>query len=413
MSRPLEGIRVIEMGLAVAGPLAGQILGDMGADVIKVEAPFSRPIRPSEFVHAETGDTPDPWNRVSKFNELNRSKRSLTLDLSHAKGKEILLSLVEVSDIVLENFSSRVLGNLGLGYEALKARNPGIILVSMPGFGKDGPYASRVAYGPGIDAMSGLAHMSGYVGGGPLKPGNHYCDQNAGVFAALGAMAALRHRRLTGEGQQVELAMFEGGIQTIGEALVAASVGVPVQARQGNRNESMAPHGVFKCEGENNWVAIAVRDDDEWLRLCGVGEFAALAADERLRTVEGRLLNQDHIEAAISAWCASQRPKDVEARLQAVQVSAGAVLRPSQMLSDPHLKHRGSHPFVDHQSVGKSPVPAVAWHFGLGPSPPTKPAPLFGGDNAEILAGLLGYSGQAIEALRESATIVDSPTSGA
>ena len=412
MSRPLDGIRVIEIGLAVAGPLAGQILGDMGADVIKVEAPFGRPRRPSEFVHSETGDTPDPWNRVSKFNELNRSKRSLALDLSHAKGKEILLSLVEVSDIVLENFSSRVMGNLGLSYESLKARNPRIILVSMPGFGTDGPYVSRVVYGPGIDAMSGLAHMSGYVGGGPLKPGNHYCDQNAGVFAALGAMAALRHRRRTGEGQQVELAMFEGGIQTIGEALVAASVGVSVQARQGNRHEAMAPHGVFKCEGENNWVAIAVRDDDEWLRLCTVLEIAALAADNSLQTLQGRLANQDRIEAELSAWCAPQTPKDVEARLQAAQVSAGAVLRPSQMLSDPHLTHRGSHPYVHHESMGKSPVPAVAWHFGTEPAPPTNPAPLFGGDNAEILGSLLGYSAGVIESLRQSRTIVDSPTSG-
>jgi crotonobetainyl-CoA:carnitine CoA-transferase CaiB-like acyl-CoA transferase len=410
--RPLEGIRVLELGLAVAGPLAGHVLGDMGADVIKVEAPFSRPKKPSEFVPAELGETPDPWNRMSKFNELNRSKRSLVLDLSHADGKAVFLSLVEKSHIVLENYSSRVMGQLGLGYEVLRERNPGIILVSMPGFGKDGPYANRVCYGPGIDAMSGVAYLGGYMGGGPMKPGAHYCDQNAGVLAAFGAMAAIRHQRRTGEGQHVELAMLEGGLQSVGEALISASVGSIVPSRLGNRSLTMAPHGVFKCEGEDSWVAIAVRNDGEWARLMDILEVPELANDASLATAEGRLADQDRIEQVLSSWCAPQTAVRVEARLQRAGIAAGAVLHPSQVLTDAHLVHRGAHPYVDHPSMGASPVPAVSWHFGMDPAPPIVPAPRFGGDNDEVLGGLLGLTQEAIDKLREGRTVVDEPFRG-
>lgn len=410
--RPLEGIRVLELGLAVAGPLAGHVLGDMGADVIKVEAPFARPNSPSEFVPAAFGETPEPWNRMPKFNELNRSKRGITLDLSHEAGKAVFLSLVAVSDIVLENYSSRVMPQLGLGYPVLKQHNPGIILVSMPGFGRDGPYANRVCFGPGIDAMSGVAYLGGYIGGGPLKPGNHYCDQNAGVLAALGAMAALRHRRRTGDGQHVEAAMLDGGLQSVGEALVAASAGTVVAGRQGNRSATMAPHGVFKCHGHDSWVAIAVRADDEWQRLVQVIERPDLADDPSLATVDGRLADQERLEAVLVQWCEGQTAKRVETRLQRAGIAAGEVLHPSQLLTDPHLVHRGAHPNVEHESLGPSPVPAVAWHFVGEPAPPVEPAPRFGANNDEVLATLAGLSVDDIACLRAARTVVDEPYRG-
>lgn len=410
--RPLEGIRVLELGLAVAGPLAGHVLGDMGADVIKVEAPFARPRAPSEFVHTATGETPEPWNRMPKFNELNRSKRSITLNLTREEGKQAFLALVAVSDIVLENYSSRVMTQLGLGYEVLKQHNPGIILVSMPGFGKDGPYANRVCFGPGIDAMSGLAHLGGYIGGGPMKPGNHYCDQNAGVLAALGAMAALRHRRRTGEGQHVEAAMLDGALQTVGEALIASSVGVKVEARQGNRSATMAPHGVFKCHGEDRWVAIAARSDEEWQRLARVIERPDLAEDPALATLEGRLAQQERLEDALARWCEGQTALRVATRLQRAGIAAGEVLHPGQLLTDPHLVHRGAHPYVEHECLGASPVPAVSWHFRKEPSPPEKAAPRFGADNDEVLSTLAKLSPEAIARLRESKTVVDEPFRG-
>jgi benzylsuccinate CoA-transferase BbsF subunit len=304
------------------------------------------------------------------------------------------------------------MSQLGLGYDVLKRHNPGIILVSMPGFGKDGPYASRVCFGPGIDAMSGLAHLGGYLGGGPMKPGAHYCDQSAGTLAALGAMAALRHRRRTGEGQQIELAMFEGGLQSVGEALIAASLGAEVAARQGNRSQTMAPHGVFKCKGHDNWVAIAVRSDQEWRRLTQLLERPDLAEDCSLATLDGRLADQERLEAILSQWCAGQTAKRVETRLQHAGIAAGAVLRPSQLLTDHHLVRRGAHPYVDHPCLGPSPVPAVAWHFARQPSPPIKPPPRFGADNDDVLTTLAGQSADDIARLRESRTVVDEPFRG-
>ncbi len=413
MDKPLHGVRVIELGLAVAGPLAGQVLGDMGADVIKVEAPFARGRKPSEYVHPQSGEpAEDPWNRVPKFNELNRSKRSLILDLAKPDGREAILKLVERADVVLENYSSRVLGNLGIDYDVLSTRNPAIILVSMPGFGRTGPYASRVSYGPGIDAMSGLAHLSGYRDSGPIKPGNHYCDQNAGMMAALATMAALRHRRRTGQGQQVEVAMLDGGIQSVGETLVAASLGVHVSPRQGSRSDWMAPHGVFRCTGDDRWVAIAVTDDAAWLRLCEAIGRADLAAEESLHSVDGRLACQDRLEGALTEWCATRDNYEVQHLLQACGVSAGAVITPSEILTDPHLVARGSHPFVQHPSTGPSPVPAVAWHFQEHPVPPEIPAPKFGADNDAVLHDLLGLSTDEIARLRAQEIVMDSPKKG-
>jgi crotonobetainyl-CoA:carnitine CoA-transferase CaiB-like acyl-CoA transferase len=412
LRRPLDGVRVLELGLAVAGPVSGQILGDMGADVIKVEAPFARSRRPSEFVEAAEGPAPDPWNRIPKFNELNRSKRGIALDLASSAGRDVFLRLVELSDIVLENFSSRVLGNLDLDYAVLREHNPAIILVSMPGFGKDGPYANRVSYGPGIDAMSGLADLSGYLGGGPIKPGNHYCDQNAGVLGALAAMSALRHRRRTGQGQQVELAMLEGGIQTVGEALLAASAGVPVDGRLGNRSDHMAPHGVFRCEGDDAWVAIAVVDDEQWQSLCRLLGRSDLAVDATLRTTVGRMAHQESIEPVLAEWCAGRSPRQAEHLLQQAGVSAAAVLKPSELLTDPHLRELQSHVYLQHPSLGRSPVPSVAWRLVDQPSPPQMPAPCFAADNDEVLGELLGMDRGAIAGLRSINAVVDAPTKG-
>lgn len=412
MTRPLEGVRVLELGLAVAGPVAGQLLGDMGADVIKVEAPFARSRRPSEYVPIPEGAPARPWDRIPKFNELNRSKRGISLDLSKPAGRDIFLRLAELADIVIENFSSRVLHNLRIGYDVLSERNPGIILVSMPGFGKDGPYVNRVSYGPGIDAMSGLAGLSGYLGGGPMKPGNHYCDQNAGVFAALAAMSALRHRRRTGRGQYVEMAMLEGGIQTVGDALVAASAGVTVAARQGNRSLDMAPQGVFRCLGDDRWVAITVATDAAWRALCEVIGRPDLAADPTLQTVEGRLAEQDRLETILAEWCATRAAEDVEQMLQRAGVAAGVVLKPSELLADPHLQALGAHAYVEHPSLGRSPVPAAAWRLVHDPSPPTIPAPCFGADNDAVLGDLLGCPEETLAQLRAEAVLADEPTTG-
>ncbi|MGH2588799.1 MAG: CaiB/BaiF CoA transferase family protein, partial [Dehalococcoidia bacterium] len=244
---PLTGVRVIDFTNAVAGPVCAQVLGDLGAEVIKVESPTARSPR-AHGTPLLSADLPDhPWNRLTSFNELNRSKLGVAFDAGAPAGREAFLRLATVSDVIVENFAPRVVGNLGIDYERIRAVRPDIVYCSMPAFGKSGPYRDRISYGPGIDAMSGLSHLTGYEGGPPMKPGNYYCDYNAALLAAFGILAALEHRDRTGEGQYVEAAMIEGELQLLGEALLDAQMNGRHGERIGNRDSSIAPHGVYPC----------------------------------------------------------------------------------------------------------------------------------------------------------------------
>ena len=263
-SRPLAGIRVLDMTVAVAGPVATLLLGALGAEVVRIETPWGRPRNPTSAIAAPADGPEEPWNREPRLNELANSKRSVALNLATAAGREVFLNLVDVSDVVVENYSPRVMGNFELGWEVLHARNPRLIHVRMPAFGMSGPWRDRISYGPGIDAMSGLSWLTGYRDGPPLKPGNFYCDQNAGLHAAAATIAALRARDRDGVGQTVELAMLEGELQLVGDALVAAQLTGREPARIGNEHTSWAPHGVYRARSSEDdpdaWIAVACRE---------------------------------------------------------------------------------------------------------------------------------------------------------
>lgn len=410
MVRPLEGIRVLEMTIAVAGPVAGHTLADLGAEVLKIEPPFGRSRKPSEYLVTEPDER--PWDKVPKFNELNRGKKSVVLDLSRPDGRQVFLSLVAESDVVLINFSSRVLQNLDVEYETLRAVKEDIILVAITGFGTSGPYQNRTSYGPGIDAMSGLAFMTGYPEGSAMKAGNHYFDQHAGMIAALGTIAALRHRQETGQGQHVDVSMVQAGIQTTGEALLADSLGAKIPPRQGNADANAAPHNVYRCQGDDQWVAIAVRTDEEWQGLCDAIGQPALATDPRFRDLPGRLAHRNDLDALVSAWTAEQEKYAVQHALQAAGVPAGAVVKPAGMLTDEHLVARQSNPLVLDPDMGPAPFPAVAWHYHRMTERPTAPAPRFGEHTVEALTGLAGLTDDDIEQLRASKVTSVEPLRG-
>jgi crotonobetainyl-CoA:carnitine CoA-transferase CaiB-like acyl-CoA transferase len=409
MQRPLSDIRVLELTTAVAGPVAGHALADLGADVLKIEAPFSRPRAPSEFVRAGAEPAARPWDKVPKFNELNRGKRSVVLDVAQPAGREVFLKLAAHGDVVLANFAARVLDRLGIGYDVLREVNPRLIVATITGFGTSGPYRERVTYGPGIDAMSGLASLTGYPGGAPMKAGNHYFDQHAGMSLALAIVAALRQRRLTGRGQRIDLSMLEAGVPVIGEALTAASVGSPVAARAGNTVRYAEPHGVFRCRGDDAWVAIAVLTDAQWRAVGEVLGDAAWAA--RLAGIEARRVHRDEIHARLAAWAATRTPREAEAALQRLQVPAGAVLKPAEVLADPHLRARGANALVDDPDLGASPVPTLAFRAGF-PTLPAAPAPRFGADTAAVLRELAGVDADAYAALQAARVVADVPGRG-
>ncbi|MDZ7728141.1 MAG: CoA transferase [Dehalococcoidia bacterium] len=399
--RPLEGYRVLDFTNAVAGPIASFILADLGADVIKVEGPTGRPRKaPGTAPLAEGGDDL-PWNRIMNYNELNHGKRGVSLDVATPEGRDLFLRLAKHADVVVQNFSPRVMDNLGINYARLSEVNPGIVLVSMPAFGLDGPYRDRIAYGPGIDAMSGLAHLTGYADGPPMKPGNFFCDQQSGVLAALSAQAALWHREQTGEGQHVELAMIEGEFQVLADAYIDYEWNGRERMRCGNDHSAYAPHDTYRCQGEDAWVAIAVQTDEQWQALCGVMGDTELAADPRFADAAERYANRSALRPNIEAWTSQRTHYEVQDALQAAGVPAGAALNCLEILSDPHVVARSGFDYVDVPNVGSTPYPRVAFQLSETPVPIRKAAPGYGEDNEDVFRGIAGLSDAELRALEE------------
>ncbi len=408
--RPLSGFRVLDLTTAVAGPVATQLLGSLGAEAIRIETPWAKPRNPASALSYRGGGPDQPWNREPRLNELAHSKRSLALNLAAADGREVFLDLVERSDVVIENFSPRVMGNFGLEWDALSQRNPRIIYVAMPAFGKSGPWRDRISYGPGIDAMSGLSWLTGYADGSPLKPGNFYCDQNAGLHAALATVAALRSRGRVG-GQTVELAMLEGELQLIGEAMVGQQLCGREPTRIGNDHASAAPHGVYPAApllgDADSWIAIACRGDDEWNALLGVWRDEAVAADARFATGLRRWKHRAELDARLRGWTADQDPIRLAERLQRAGAPASPVMGARTLLRDEQVLARQSVVGLAHPQLGLSPAPQAAFRLSETPAPPRRAAPLFAADTVPVLRDVLRYSDERIAALIASGAASD------
>ena len=268
-AQPLEGVRVVDLTTNVAGPFGTLVLASLGAEVWKLERPWVSELREAHRVvpPAKEGSPDEPYNRAPWFNEVNRGKRSLAVDLTLPQGRDLLLELVAISDVIVSNFSTRVMQNLGLDYEAVRSVRPDMIYAALSGYGGSGPAAAWSAAGPAIDAASGVAWLTGYRGGPPLRPGNFAPDLIAGMFLSLGILQALNRRRDTGQGDRIDLSMLESMEHVIGGELVAAASGAGVPFRTGNDSEPLAPHGCFPCAGDDAWIVIAVAGDDQWLAL--------------------------------------------------------------------------------------------------------------------------------------------------
>ena len=402
---PLRGVRILDLTHVWAGPLGTRILADLGADVIKIEAPTSRGPREgarfnfSGWVGGEPGD--EPWNRIAVFVKLQRNKRSVAIDLKTDAGRETFLELVAVADVVIENFSAEAMPNLGLGYDALSRANPSIIYMAMPGYGKDGPYRDWVAFGPTVEAMSGLSHVLGY---GPEEPRNTamaLMDPIAAVNAAGAIVTALREREATGRGSFLEMSLHESGVVFCGPWLVEHQLGGKVE-RIGNRHPAMAPHGVYPSREEDAWVAIACRDDRDWRGLCSlIG-----AGLDPSTSLAGRRTGCDAIDAKISAWTAARTREEGAVALQAAGVPAGPVNVTPDMTADPQVRERG---FFVPLEPGPTPVPGNPIKMaGIGSGDWT-PCPRLGADNAAILRDWLDYDDERIAEMEREGVLADKP----
>ncbi|MBI2864174.1 MAG: CoA transferase [Chloroflexi bacterium] len=410
----LEGLRIADLTQVFAGPYATKLLADMGAEVIKIES-CVRCDRPHGPVAPGTGMFPDdkpgdePYNRGAYYNELNRSKYAITLDLTHATGKEVFNKLVKVSDAVVENYSARVMKNFGLDYGTLRAIKPDLVMVSMPGYGMSGPYRDYVTYGTGTEAMALCSDLTGYADGAPLKPGIAYGDPTGGMFAAFALLAAIRYRNKTGRGQYVDLSLRESLIQMFGDAVMDYTMNGRVQRREGNRHPSMAPHGCYRCKGEDNWVAIAVSDDQEWQAFCRAMDKPGLAQDNRFTGASSRWRHGDDLDQLVDEWTRRHDNDEVMHILQEAGVPAAAVLNIRQILANPHFVSRGYFENVFHSATGTYPYPGVAWKLSKTAGSIHRPPPLFAEHNDFVLGEILGLSREERDALRREGVIGDEP----
>jgi len=414
----LAGLRVIDLSQIFAGPYATKLLADMGAEIIRVECaprsgrggalPRMKPggVFGSSFPDGDTGER--SYNRFAYYNEVNRNKYAITLDLTKPLGVVVFKRLVKVGDVVVENFSPRVMGNFGLDYPVLSEVNPEIIMVSISGYGQDGPYRDYVTYGGGIEAMTALSQLTSYPDGEPLKPGIAYADAAAGLHAAFAILAALRYRRLTGRGQYIDLSMREALTPLLGESIMDYAMNKRAARAMGNRHPS-ALRGCYRCRGEDSWIAIAISSDEEWRSLCQVMGNPPWANEERFGDNLSRRENQDELDHLIEEGTSRYDHRRLMDMLQQAGVKAGAVLNAAELMHDPHLGERDFFQWLHHPEAGTHLYPGVSWKTGKTPGSLRLPAPCFAEHNEYVFGQLLGMSAEEISILAEEGVTASEP----
>ncbi len=406
---PLAGIRILDMTVVWAGPYATCLLGDLGADVIRVDNPYIFPSatrgvlpRPTDDMIADLGGIfggyPDaaggerPWNRIALFNAHARNKRSVTLDLRKESGREAFLRLAERCDVMIENNSIDLIDKLGIGWDDLRARNDQLILIRLPSVGLSGPYRGYLGFGVNFEALCGLGAIRGYPDA-DLSENDpvYHMDAASGSAGAFATLAALRRRERTGVGEMIELSQAENMMNHIGELFIDAGRTGTRHERLGNRHPVRAPQGCYPCQGEDAWAAISVGSDVEWAGLAAAAERPEWLTDPRFATAEARRANHDALDAEIEAWTAALTPHEVFGRCQAQRVPAAPVLHEREALADPHLQARGMFAVNGNADTGDhvSPTHPFRWD---GPDLRFGRLPVLGGDNEAVFKDLVGMS---------------------
>ncbi|MFA7296646.1 MAG: CoA transferase [Dehalococcoidia bacterium] len=418
MTRPLEGLRVVDFTWVRAGPWAARWLAILGADVIKVEWPdpaiggsTGRVVRNVPGMGSTPDGVPRSMNSDGHFNDMHAMKRSVTMNLRSARGLELAKKLIAQADIVIENFSAGVLKSWGLSFPEMQAIKPDIIYVSMAGFGHTGPRAHFQTMGPSVQALSGLTYISGIPGKPPAGWGWSYMDDTGGMYGAIGALTALQHRTRTGEGQHVDLSQVAAGMTLLGPALLDLTANGRGSRREGfppgdravwpgtpkvhnYRGPIAAPHNTYRTlgGGHNDWVGIVCQTDAQWQALKhAMGDPAW--ADARFDTLDGRLDHQDEMDQQIQAWVEGFEKYALTDRLQSAGVPAMAVQSNEDRVEhDPQLRARGMYDPASHPILGSWPMQHAPWTMSGTPTPVDRGAPICGEHNVEILCGMLGVS---------------------
>lgn len=405
----LEGIRVLVMEDFVVLPWASMLLGDLGAEVIRIEAPtrlVSRQFTP--FPEGKAG--PQWWNESGAFDLWYRNKKSVVLNIQSPEGKEIFHDLVKICDVVASNFRADVMARLGLSYEELRKLRPDLIMVNVTGFGQTGPWKNYGAFARTIDGFTGLSHLTGYVNGPPVRANATYMDMTGALNNAQAILLAILQREQTGKGAHIDAGMYETGVSAIGPAILKTQQNGEVSPRRGNGHETMAPHGCYKCLGEDRWVVIAVDSDEAWTGLKSAMGNPKWTNTCEYSNVAGRLKNREQIDVNINDWTSTQEAYDVFHSLQANGVAAAPVLNGKDILLDPQYEAMGFfEKFTKNiETVGTRIHQKVPYRLSQTPGY-TKMMACFGEHNRNIIVDLLGKTDEELSMLVEHGVIFYEP----
>lgn len=416
---PLEGIRVLDLTVVWAGPAATMHLADLGAEVIRVDNPFVFPPatrgnapRPAEDLLVDFGPlgggypnldvSGRPWNKHGMWSAQARNKLSCTLDIRKPEGLDAFFRLVDQCDILVENNSVKTLDKLGIGWDALHARNPRLIALRMPPMSLSGPYSEYVGFGASFEALCGLTRIRGYLDDDPTTTSAAFhMDPASGASGAFAAMLALRRRQQTGIGELIEFSQGENMMHHVGEYFIDADRTGRSHGPRGNRHVSRAPQGCYPCAGNDRWVVVSVGTDDEWRGLCRAMDRPELADDARFTSLADRRANHDELDGILSAWTRSLDHRQVFELCQAQRVPSGPVLDEADAYLDPHLRARGFFRMQGSEDIGQWEFPGQQWRWD-GPDMRWEKICALGVDNDYVLRQVVGLSDTEYEALDDA-----------
>ncbi|HJQ85655.1 MAG TPA: CoA transferase [Candidatus Binatia bacterium] len=403
---PFAGLRVVDLTMFWAGPFVGHFLALLGADVIKLES-IQRPDG-MRFASTQQPAAERWWEWSAMFHGMNAGKRGITLDLARPRGVALAKALIATADAVVENFSPRVLDNLGLRWEELARENPRLVMVRMPAFGLDGPWRERTGFAQTMEQISGLAWVTGFADGPPLIPRGP-CDPLAGMHAVLALLVALEHRRRTGEGQLVEATMVEAALTAAADQVLERQAYGRLVGRNGNRGPVAAPQNVYACRGEEQWIALAVAGDAQWRALVDELGRPGWATDSKLATAAGRRPAHDAIDAELARRFGGEDRDALVVRLLARGIPVAPVLHPREAAVNPQLRARGFFATEQHPVTGAHELPGLPMRFSAQASWYRSPAPTLGQHTEEVLREILGVDEPTLAELRAEGIIGDRP----
>ena len=402
--KPLEGLKVLDFCWVAMGPMTTKYLAEYGATVVRVES-AKRP---------ETLRTAAPFkdgvsgiNRSGYFANNNPNKYGITIDMRHPRARDLILGIVPWVDLVTENFTPGTMESWGLGYQELKSVNPGIIMLSASMLGRGGPLERQPGFGPVLASLAGMTHITGWPDRDPVNPYGAYTDFVVPRFAAAAILAALDYRRRTGEGTHLDISQLETSIHFSAPFLLDYAVNGREQDRMGNRDPDASPHGVYRCKGEDRWIAIACTTDAEWQALCRFMDPTGQTRihQERYSTLQGRKSDEDELDRIIGEWTRGWDARELMEALQGAGVPAGMVNDSRDLFEDVQLTHREHFKYLDHPEIG--PYASERSEFNLSRTPGSldRPAPLIGEHTEYVLKELFGLSDDEYRALKDDGVL--------